>query len=177
MKNLIVTLSLILCTGYGFAQNKNVQSETKTTVRTVKDSKGEQQTVKKEETKEVQKIEFENQESSDLNKDVKSTPVQVESKTEVSVDGVTRSVDIDRSAYYNYGGAKYQVAIDKSGYTFKNSDGENLGFMRKTSNNNYIYVTKKSTSVGYFDNDGNLIIETYDRKNDTISVEKYLMVK
>ena len=52
MKNLIVTLSLILCTSYGFAQNKNVQTEEKTTVRTVRDSDGEKKIVKKEEKQE-----------------------------------------------------------------------------------------------------------------------------
>jgi hypothetical protein len=59
MKNLIVTVSLILFTSYGFAQNKNVKTEEKTTVRTIKDSDGEKKIVKKEEIKEIQNIEFE----------------------------------------------------------------------------------------------------------------------
>lgn len=177
MKNLIVTLSLILLTSYGFAQNKNVQTEEKTTVRTIKDSDGEKKIVKKEEVKEVQNIEFENQESSVLNKDVKSSPVQVQSKTEVSVDGVTRSIDIDRSAYYNYNGNKYEVAVDKTGYSLKSNKGKDLGVLRKTSNNNYIYVEDNKVSMGHFDSDGNLILETYDSKNDTIIVNKYIMVK
>ncbi|WP_338377317.1 hypothetical protein [uncultured Flavobacterium sp.] len=177
MKNLIVTLSLILCTTYGFAQNKNVQAEEKTTVKTIKDSDGEKKIVKTEEIKEVQNIEFENENSKALNKDVKSTPVKVESKTEVSVDGVTRSIDIDRSAYYNLDGKKYEVAVDKSGYSIKNTDGKNLGLLRKTSSDSYLYVTKNKVSVGYFDNEGNLIIETYDDKNDVMIVDKYLVVK
>lgn len=51
MKKLIVTLSLILCTSYGFTQNKNVSKEEKTTVRTIKDSQGEQKIVKKKKFK------------------------------------------------------------------------------------------------------------------------------
>ena len=177
MKNLIVTLSLILCTSYGFAQNKNVQTEEKTTVRTIRDSDGEKKIVKKEEKQEVQNIEFEDNGKNTLNKDMKNTPVEVTSKTEVSVDGVTRSVDVDRSAYYNLDGTKYEVAVDKTGYSLKNTKGRNLGVLRKTSNNNYIYVENNKVSVGYFDNDGNLILETYDSKNDVMIVDKYMVVK
>ncbi|MFC4740692.1 hypothetical protein ACFO3U_11880 [Flavobacterium ponti] len=177
MKNLIVTLSLILCTSYGFAQNKNVQTEEKTTVRTVRDSDGEKKIVKKEEKQEVQNIEFEDNGKNTLNKDMKNTPVEVTSKTEVSVDGVTRSIDVDRSAYYNLDGTKYEVAVDKTGYSLKNTKGKNLGILRKTSNNNYIYVENNKVSVGYFDNDGNLILETYDSKNDVMIVDKYMVVK
>ena len=177
MKNLIVTLSFILLASYGFAQNKNVQSEVKTTVKTVKDSQGEKKIVKTEEVNEVQNIEFEKTAENTLNKEMKNTPVAVTKKTELSVDGVTRSVDIDHSAYYNLDGVKYQVEVDKTGYSLKNTEGENLGVLRKTSNNNYIYVEGNKVSVGYFDTDGNLILETYDSKNDVMIVDKYMMVK
>jgi hypothetical protein len=105
------------------------------------------------------------------------TPVEVTSTTKVSVDGVTRSIDVDRSAYYNLNDRKYEVAIDKAGYNLNDTNGENLGILRKTSNNNYIYIEKKKVSFGYFDNEGNLILETYDTKNDVIVINKYLVVK
>lgn len=177
MKNLIVTVSLILCTTFVFAQNKNVQKEEKTTVKTIKDSDGERKIVKKQEIKEVQNIEFEKTDKNTLNKNIKQTPVHVTSTTEVSVDGVTRSIEVDRSAYYNLDGTKYEIAVDKTGYSIKDTDGNNLGLLRKTSNNNYLLVTKEKVSVGYFDNNGNLIVETYDDKNDVLIVDKYLVVK
>jgi hypothetical protein len=177
MKNLIVTVSLILFTSYGFAQIKNVKTEEKTTVKTIKDSDGEKKIVKKEEIKEIQNIEFEKESEKTLNKEMMQTPVEVTSTTKVSVDGVTRSIDVDRSAYYNLNGRKYEVAIDKAGYNLNDTNGENLGILRKTSNNNYIYIEKKKVSFGYFDNEGNLILETYDTKNDVIIINKYLIVK
>jgi len=73
--------------------------------------------------------------------------------------------------------AIYEVAVDKTGYSIKNTDGKNLGLLRKTSSDSYLYVTKNKVSVGYFDNEGNLIIETYDDKNDVMIVDKYLVVK
>jgi hypothetical protein len=177
MKNLIVTVSLILFTSYGFAQIKNVKTEEKTTVKTIKDSDGEKKIVKKEEIKEIQNIEFEKESEKTLNKEIMQTPVEVTSTTKVGVDGVTRSIDVDRSAYYNLNGRKYEVAIDKAGYNLNDTNGENLGILRKTSNNNYIYIEKKKVSFGYFDNEGNLILETYDTKNDVIIINKYLIVK
>ena len=177
MKNLIITLSLILSTSFALAQNKNVQKEEKTTVKTIKDSDGEKKIVKKQEVKEVQNIEFENADENTLNKEIKQTPVEVTSTTEVSVDGVTRSIDIDRSAYYNLEGTKYEIAVDKTGYSLKDTEGNSIGLLRKTSNNNYIVVAKEKVSIGYFDKNGNLIVETYDDTNDALIVEKYLVVK
>ena len=80
------------------------------------------------------KKEFEKTEKNSLNKEMKQTPVEVTTKTEVSVDGVTRSIDVDRSSYYNLEGKKYEVAVDKTGYSIRNSDGKNLGVLRKASN-------------------------------------------
>ena len=50
-------------------------------------------------------------------------------------------------------------------------------YLRKTSNNNYIYRTDDKVSFGYFDEDGNLILETFDYKNDKITMEKYVVEK
>ena len=108
---------------------------------------------------------------------MKQTPVEVTTKTEVSVDGVTRSIDVDRSSYYNLEGKKYEVAVDKTGYSIRNSDGKNLGVLRKASNDSYMYVSKDKISIGHFDTDGNLILETYDAKNDVMVINKYLIVK
>jgi hypothetical protein len=159
------------------AQNTNKKTEVKTTTTTVKDSEGVKKIVKTEETKEVQKIKLEQEKANTLNIPMKPSQVDVTTKTQVSVDGVTKFVDIDRSAYYTYNGQKYQVAVDNSGYTMTipNSDGKAV--LRKTSNNNYIFKNKDKLSVGYFDAEGNLIVETYDEKTDTVVLEKYIVVK
>ncbi|TGD59404.1 hypothetical protein [Flavobacterium humi] len=177
MKNLFLCFALTVTAVLGYGQNTNVQSEVKTTVTTVKDSDGEKQIVKKEKTNEVQHIEMKQEKSDPLNKEMKDTPVQVTATTEVSVDGVTRVVDVDRSSYYNLNGQKYQVALDKSGYSIFGSTGKKAAILRKTSNNNYIFKNKNKTSVGYFDKDGNLVLETYDEKTDKITMEKYDLIK
>ena len=91
-------------------------------------------------------------------------------------DGSTRTVDIDRSSYYESSGNKYKLDLDASGYvmTYGNSK---PALLRKTSTNSYIYRLKDKVAVGYFDTDGNLIIETYDEKLDKVSIQKFAVVK
>jgi hypothetical protein len=116
MKTIILGMIAFLFTLTIQAQNKNVKSEVKTTVTTIKDSKGEKKLIKTQEVKEVQKIELKDADSNELNKEIKNTPVQVTAITEVTANGVSNIVDIDRSAYYNLNGQKYQVSLVETGY-------------------------------------------------------------
>ncbi|MBF6640923.1 hypothetical protein IVB69_05485 [Flavobacterium sp. J49] len=178
MKVLLLSTLTLLFTINSQAQNTNVKSEVKTTTKTIKDSKGEKKIVKTEEIKEVQKIKLEEAKANSLNIPMKADQeVDVTKKTKLAVDGVTQFVDVDRSAYYTFNGQKYQVAIDKSGYTMAIPDNQERAVLRRTSNNNYIYKNKDKLSVGYFDAEGNLVLETYDEKTDTVVLEKFIVVK
>lgn len=159
------------------AQNTNIKTEVKTNVLTTKDSKGEKKIIKTQEIKEVQNVELKDADSNVLNKDVQASPVQVTATTAVTTDGVTKVIEVDRSAYYNLGGQKYKVATDTRGYTMFLPDGKKAAILRKTSNNNYIYRTKNTTSYGYFDTNGNLVLESYDDKTDKVTVTTYIIVK
>nr|MBP8066072.1 hypothetical protein [Flavobacterium sp.] len=66
---------------------------------------------------------------------------------------------------------------DKTGYTMTMPDTKRLALLRKTSNDSYLYINKNKVSVGYFDKGGNLILETYDDKNDKMTLEKFELVK
>jgi hypothetical protein len=48
---------------------------------------------------------------------------------------------------------------------------EKAAVLRKTSNNNYIYNLILKPHYGYFDGNGNLVLESYDAKTDTITIE------
>lgn len=174
MKTIITSIAIVALALNVQAQNKNVTDISKTTVTTVKDSDGEKQLVKKEETKEVQNIEFQNADSKELNKDMKATPVEVVSTTTVTgPDGKSRQVDVDRSAYYSIGGNKYQVKVDNTGYTMTDAKGKRSGLLRQMGNNVYIYRTNNQTSYASFDNSGNLVVQTYDDKSDTFTTTTY----
>ncbi|MEC4003847.1 hypothetical protein OX283_004200 [Flavobacterium sp. SUN052] len=177
MKTIAVTIVAIFALSTLQAQNKNVQKTTETKITTIKDSDGEKKIVKTVETNQVQKVELGEEKANTLNIETVPSPVNVVTETKVSVDGVVQSVDIDRSAVYNFDGKEYNVSLDKSGYTITNPSTKNQALLRRTSNNNYIYKTKNKTSVGYFDEKGNLILETYDEKTDKIVLEKYNLMK
>lgn len=177
MKTIIIGAIALLFSVNINSQNKNVKSEVKTTVTTIKDSKGEKQLVKTQEIKETQNIELQDADSNVLNKEVKETPVQVTAITAVTANGVTNIVDVDRSAYYNLNGQKYQVSLAETGYNMYLPNKEKAAVLRKTSNNNYIYKAKNKTSFGYFDANGNLVLESYDDKTDKVIVETFIMIK
>ena len=174
MKTIIMSAIAILFAVNMQAQNKNVTKTSNTTVTTVKDSDGEKKLIKTQNVNQVQEVELQNAESNELNKDVKASPVQVTSSTTITApNGTTRTVDIDRSAYYSMGAQKYQVAVDNVGYTMMTDDNKKAGVLRQVSDNAYIYKNGDRTSYGYFDQNGNLVISTYDDKNDTIITEMF----
>ncbi len=178
MKALIISTLALLLSINSQAQNTNKKTEVKTTTTTVKDGKTQKKIVKTEEIKEVQDIKLEPAKPGTLNIPMKDNQeVDVTKKTQVTVNGVTQSVDVDRSAYYTFNGQQYQVASDNTGYTMTLPDVEDKIILRRTSNNNYIFKNKDKLSVGYFDAEGNLVVETYDEKTDTVVLEKYIVVK
>lgn len=177
MKKLIIILFLLFGTFCMQAQNKNVLKETETKITTIKNSEGEKKIVTTNEKKEVQNIELEEAKPNTLNIPMKESPVLVTEKTELSVDGKTKYVDIDHSAYYIHNGKKYEVKVDDYGYLMTNRETNKNSYLRKTSNNNYLFVRDGKVSAAYFDSEGNLIIDTYNEKTDRITTEKFVVSK
>ncbi|UQD56446.1 hypothetical protein [Flavobacterium sp. K5-23] len=177
MKNIVLGIAVFLFSFNIQSQNKNVKTEVKTTTTTIKDSEGEKKIVKTQEIQEIQKIELKDAESTILNKDVKDTPVQVTEITKITDNGQTRLIDVDHSAYYINNDKKYQVVLDDKGYNMYFLNGDKSAILRKTSRNNYIIKSNNILSFGYFDDNGNLVIETYDDQTDEVSKTTYVIIK
>ncbi|WP_394758724.1 hypothetical protein [Flavobacterium sp.] len=177
MKTVFLSVMTLLFSMNFQAQNTNTQTETKTTTSTKTDSEGEHKTVKKEVTNEIQKVELGQEKANTINIPTIDSPVMVTTTTKITnPDGSTRTVDIDRSSYYESNGNKYKLNLDASGYVMTFGDSK-PALLRKTSTNSYIYRLKNKIAVGYFDTSGNLIIETYDDKSDKVIIEKFIVVK
>lgn len=177
MKTTIITITILLFSTLIYSQNINIKDETKKTVTTIKNVEGEEKYVKTENVKEVQNIELKGEKPNTLNIDTKDSPVKVTTTTKITnPDGTTRTVDIDRSSYYESNGNKYKINPDASGYTMTLGNSR-PALLRKTSTNSYIYRLKDKIAIGYFDTDGNLILETYDDKSDKVTTEKYIVIK
>lgn len=174
MKSILFGILFICATSTVNSQNKNVKDETKTTTTTIVDSKGEKTYIKEQNTREVQNIELKEQNPKNINMDMKDSPVIVKTTTTITnPDGSSRTVDIDRSSSYEFNGKKYKLYLDSKGYRILSEDKKEQAFLRKTSTNSFIYRNKNKTSIGYFDTDDNLILETYNPKTDIVSYEKY----
>lgn len=170
----------MLSANFVLAQNTNVIDVTKKTVTTIKDSEGAKEIVKEQGLKATQDIELNDADSKTLNKDIKETPYQVETSTITTVinpDGSTRTVGIDRSGIYESNGIKFRLTLDVAGYIVSSTEGAKVGVMRTTSSNSYIFRDKNLVSIGYFDTQGNLVVETHDEKSDRISITNYKKVQ
>jgi hypothetical protein len=178
MKTILIGAATLLISLNIQAQNTNVKDETKTTTTTITDSKGDKKYVKKENTREVQEIELKNENPNSPNIETKPSPVEVVTTTKITnPDGTTRTVDIDRTSYYTFNGKKYKVNLDGKGYQIISEDSKKSALLRKTSTNSFIYRDGEKTAIGYFDINGNLVLETYDPKTDSVSYETYEVLK
>ena len=178
MKNIMTSaFGLLLATGLQ-AQNTNVTNVTKKTVTTVKDSDGVKKTVKEQNIQAKQKIELQNSDSKSLNKDMKDSPVEMISTTTVTnPDGTTRTVAIDRSSAYQFEGKNYMLSLDPSGYVVSDTDNVKMGLLRATSTNSYIFRGTNTISIGYFDVNGNLVLETYDDSSDKVTTRTFIRMQ
>lgn len=175
MKKLVLGAVAILFAFQAQAQNTNVTETSKTTVTTVKDSDGEKQVVKEQKTTEAQDIKFKETAGDPLNKEMAASPTTVTSTTQITnPDGSTRTVSMDRSAVYmSPSGKQYKLALDPMGYRVTSEELKKPALLRMTSTNSYIYRSKDVTSVGYFDTNGDFILESYDDKTDKVSIQKF----
>ena len=174
MKKVILATIVLLYSIQMEAQNRQTEVKTKTT--TVKDSEGVHKTVKTEVIKKEQKIVLGEEKPNTKNIPVVDSPVEVTKTTKITnPDGTTRTVDIDRSSYYESNGKIFKLDLDASGYVI--TQGEMKALLRKTSTNSYIFKSDNKTAIGYFDTEGNLVIEFYDDKLDIVNIEKYAVIK
>lgn len=177
MKNLAITILLAL----GFAAtaqvNQNVTKESTTTVVKVNDGTGQpKKLVKTKNTEAVNQIEIKDADSKKLNKEVaEGTPVVTSSVTVERDSGFNAKVG--QISNYQMGGNDYIFVSDKLGYRIATADNKDYAKLRRTSNGQYIYKTATATSIGYFNSDGNFVVETYDDKADGITVETYTKVQ
>jgi hypothetical protein len=175
MRVVVITALVFLFSIQIEAQNTQTEIKTKTT--TVKDSEGVHKTIKTEVIKKNQKIVLGEEKSNTINIPTINSPVTVTTTTKITnPDGTTRTVDIDRSSYYESNGKIYKLDLDASGYIITHGDLK-PALLRKTSTNSYIYKSENEIAIGYFDTEGNLIIEFYDNATDIVSIEKFYIIK
>ncbi len=165
MKKVLMILALAAFTT-GIAQvdkNKNKKTETVVTKTTVQDNTGTDVATKAVSRTQKQVIALDESDANQTNQSVVMKPMVV-----------------DTDVTYSYDGNRFKFLSqkDENGYrlmTIKdNATNEQYAVIKPTSQNGYYIMSQDGkSSFGYFNADGNFVVERYDPKTDAITSEIY----
>ncbi|MCG2418637.1 hypothetical protein K8089_06345 [Aequorivita sp. F47161] len=163
MKKTLLIIALAAFTA-GFAQeNKNKKTETVVTKTAVTSEKGTDVSTKAVTKTKKQVLQLDDSDANQTNQSVVMKPAKV--NTEVS---------------YGYDGNRFQFLNqkDKDGYrlmTVKdNASNEEYAIIKPTSQNGYYIMSRDgNSSFGYFNENGNFVVERYDSQKGEIVTDVY----
>ena len=183
MKNLIYLSVMLLCSGI-MAQERPKEIKQETVVKTVKVNDGETISEKKFKvvTREEADVELDENDAEKVNQNRVMSNVKV--KKTVSIDNDTDDDYETQSSvmYYKLGEDNYKFEPNKNCfeivYSNNTSDNERMGSAwNSNSKGHYIINGKSGNGIGYFDNDGNLVVEYYDKTTNKVETKTYTIKK
>lgn len=147
-----------------FAQeNKNKEKETVVTKTTVTDNQGSKTASKAVSNTRKQSVSLSQEDKNKVNQQIVMSPVEVD--TDVS---------------YGFEGNRFQFLSqkDEEGYRLMtvrdNAKDEEYAIIKPTSQDGYYILSKEGkSSFGYFNEDGNFVVERYDPARDEIVSDVY----
>ncbi len=165
MKKVLMIFALAAFTSAFAQENKNEKKETVVTKTSVKDSKGTDVSTKEVTQTEKQVIALSNSDAHQTNQDVVPTPVQV-------------NTDVN----YSNEGRNYVFQTAPVGYKMVSSDAgsfKDYAIIRPSSQKGYYIMSQEgNNSFGYFNQNGDFVVERYDAASDAIISTVYqLQVK
>ena len=159
MKKILIVLAFAAFSTAFAQENVNEKSETTVTKTTVKDSKGVDVSTKAVTETEKQAIAIKGQIDS-ANFDTSLAPTTV-----------------NTSVSYNNDGTSYMFEDHKKGYrmvTLEEDSKNDFAVMRPTSRDGYYILSQKGdNSFGYFNENGDFVVERYDAENDAVVSTTY----
>ncbi len=163
MKKVLMLMAIAVLSTSAFAQNKNKEKETVVTKTSVTDNKGTEVSTKAVTQTKKQEIHVDADYPNQVNQTMVTTPVKV--STDVS---------------YDFAGNRFRFLNqkDKDGYrlmTIKdNATQEEYAVIKPTSQNGYYILSKDGqSSFGYFNENGNFVVERYDPASDDVILDIY----
>ncbi|MFG6687025.1 hypothetical protein ACGK9U_10610 [Mariniflexile sp. HNIBRBA6329] len=167
----IACMIAFLAFGYTYSQvePKNVSEET--TVKTTKINNGDKvfENKVKVTTREEQAIEFDEKDKNKRDKDIVPTPVKVTKIVEVANNNKNSKTEL---GYFEFNGNRYYS--NKGGNDFFKANAEITSFKKE---NHYLFQNKNYVGIGYFDADGNFIVEYSDKMNGEVRTQEFKLVK
>lgn len=179
MKNLII-LSAFLTSTVFYAQDQaaNVDHiETTTTKTTSVKVNGEKIERKvKVNTKAETPITFEKQPDGTL--DRKNNPTKIEREISIDNDNDPFYDETTKEVFYSYNDNNYTFTSNDTGFVINTMENEQLSkhakALKLNNSNRYLFKSDKLTGVGYFNAEGNFVIEYYDPEKDALVTKTYL---
>lgn len=165
MKKVLMILALAVFTTGIAQENKNEKQETVVTKTAVKSEIGTDVTTKAETKTEKQVITLADDDANQINQTMVMEPTKV-------------NTDVN----YGYDGNRFKFISQKDeiGYrlmTVKdNATHEDYAIIKPTSQKGYYILSKDgSSSFGYFNAEGNFVVERYDTEKDAIISDIYIL--
>ncbi|KJD32878.1 hypothetical protein PK35_07825 [Tamlana nanhaiensis] len=178
MKN-IMYLCAILLTTTAFAQEKNNEAKEETEVKIVKIKDGEKTTEKKVKvvTRETAQVVLDDKDKNKVNQDRVNSVSKVEKMVMVDDDGDDNYELLTKKTFYKIGDKDYLFKPNDRGFDIAFNSEENK-FIKtssafNTTNGNYLIDHENYAGIGYFNPNGDFVIQYYDKNTDKIVTKTY----
>ncbi|MGM5471079.1 hypothetical protein ACS386_12440 [Flavobacteriaceae bacterium LMO-SS05] len=182
MKN-IICISLLLLTAPVFAQEKpkNVSEEVETT--TIKVNNGTEVKEKKVKvtTRKEQHIKLDEKDKNKMDQDIVESPVKVKKTIEIDYDGDNSYDSKVEVGYYEFEGKRYHFKKMNNGFLVSSENKQNPNdfgsIVRFNKENHYLFRNADTIGIGYFNTEGNFVIEYYDKKSGELVSQEFMEIK
>ncbi len=174
MKNLIYLLAFCLVTGVYAQEKKPVDKVEKTKTKTIKVNKNGKviENKVKVTTSKEQAVMTTPNDSSNINNSRVYPKVKVTKTIQIDNDYDPFYESENKIVYYTDEDGKYAFTQSKNGFEMRTAENESFGYAVKSANNMfYILDVENYSGVGYFNNEGNFVVEYYNSELDML-IEK-----
>ncbi|CAM1366758.1 hypothetical protein [Tenacibaculum soleae] len=172
MKNLFIGLLLV-----GVITTVNSQTEVVKTTKVEKSQKVDKNGVKyntkvKVVTEKSQKVKFNPNQKNKLNQKIVDSPITVTKNIMVDNDKDPFYDTKTKVTYFKYKQVKYDFLINQNDllitYKLKDKDITSAKALKSINNNFYVVAGNDFNGVGYFNSQGDFIVEYKDKKSDKL---------
>lgn len=179
----IIYVCLLMLAGNAFAQEKpkNVSEEEKTTTIKVDNGKKVVEKKIKVTTIKEQNIEFDEKDKNKRDSDIIESPVKVKKTIEIDNDGDNSYDSKVEVGFYEFEGKRYHFKKMNNGFLVSSENKQNPNdfgsIVRFNKENHYLFRNAETMGIGYFNTEGNFVIEYYDKKSGELVSQEFLEIK
>ncbi len=178
----LVYIGLFLISGTFYAQEKARDMSQQSKTKTVTVNNGEQQIENKIKvtTTEKQDVKLSEEDKNKINQNrVYDTHKQVVKTVAIDNDMDPFYDSQVKMVHFKDNGINYKFVKSSEGFTVmaKDSNNEYGKAVKSIKSNKYGFKTADFSGVGYFDSNGNFVIDYYDRATDKLVTKKFVSIK